>query len=410
VAKAQFLILAGTQRADCSLIDPKTNALGHAVVLVRGCSSLASFPERAAEQNCARQPPRLGLPGRRKTRMPISRREWLVAACAAGINVAAAGRSRSARAQSPVVLRVSTSAAVDENSAHHLWFQKFAANVKDALGDRVKFDYFPNSQLGKEADIVEQVKIGSTDLMITGSSIWATVAPELGMLDLGYMFDSYDHASKAIDNGVDRDLAKILRDRTGVSIIAWGFHFGARSVYTKLPVKQLADLKGVKLRVLPAPAFIETFKVMGAIPTPIPVNELYTALQTGVVDGYEHDPGTTISMKLYEVVKYGFLTEHLFSPMCVFLGKRGLDKIPADARPGFLRAAADATIWERGIAAAKTKSSMQELERLGITYTPMPTQERRAMQNEMATRLYAPFAEKYPATKTIFAAIAAART
>src|SRR5262249_39262518 len=97
----------------------------------------SSFPERAAEQNCARQPPRLGLPGRRKTRMPISRREWLVAACAAGINVAAAGRSRSARAQSPVVLRVSTSAAVDENSAHHLWFQKFAANVKDALGDRV---------------------------------------------------------------------------------------------------------------------------------------------------------------------------------------------------------------------------------------------------------------------------------
>jgi TRAP-type transport system periplasmic protein len=337
---------------------------------------------------------------------PISRRQLLDTAAGAATATAVL---RSAHAQSPVALRVSTSATVDENSAHHLWFQKLTANVNDALGDRVRFDYFPNSQLGKEADIVEQVKIGSIDLMITGSSIWATVAPELGMLDLGYMFDSYDHASKAIDGGVDRDLGKLLRDRTGVSIIAWGFHFGARSVYTKAPVKQLADLKGVKLRVLPAPAFIETFKVMGAIPTPIPVNELYTALQTGVVDGYEHDPGTTISMKLYEVVKHGFLTEHLFSPMCVFLGRRGLDKIPPDARPAFLKAASDATVWERGIAAAKTKSSMQDLERLGMTYTPMPTHERRAMQVEMATRLYTPFAEKYPATKPIFAAIAAAR-
>jgi len=118
---------------------------------------VASWPERERE----------GTP-----MTPISRRRLLGTAAGAA---AATAMLRSAYAQSPVVLRVSTSATVDENSAHHLWFQKFAANVKDTLGDRVRFDYFPNSQLGKEADIVEQVKIGSTDLMITGSSIWATV-------------------------------------------------------------------------------------------------------------------------------------------------------------------------------------------------------------------------------------------
>ena len=83
----------------------------------------------------------------------------------------------------------------------------------------------------------------------------------------------------------------MLQQRAGCSVLTWASHFGPRSVYTKAPVKSLADIKGVKLRVLPTPAFIETFKIMGAIPTPIPFGELYMAAQTGVVDGFEHDAG-----------------------------------------------------------------------------------------------------------------------
>ncbi len=322
---------------------------------------------------------------------------------------AAALLPRASRADAEATLRVSSSDPIDESASHYVWYEKFAANVKAALGERIKFDYFPNSQLGKEADVVEQVKIGSTDMMVTGSSIWATVLPELGMLDLGYMFDDYAHAGRAMDGEGGQALTKLLLERTGVSVIGWGFHFGARSVYTKAPVHTLADLKGVKLRVLPAPAFIETFKIMGAIPTPIPVNELYTALQTGVVDGFEHDPGTCLALKLYEVVKYCFLTEHLFSPMGAFLSKRGLAKIPPDALPLFLKAAADATAEERAIASAKAQESLGKLKDFGIVFTPMPADERKAMQAQMASGLYAKFADQYPATKPIFAAIAAAR-
>jgi tripartite ATP-independent transporter DctP family solute receptor len=329
---------------------------------------------------------------------------------AASAGFAATGFSlRPALAENQVILRVSSSDPVDENAAHYLWFEKFAANLKTVAGDRIRLDLFPNSQLGKEADVVQQVKIGSTDMMVTGSSIWATVAPELGMLDLGYMFDSYPEVAEAMDSEPGKALEKILFARTGVSVLGWGFHFGARSVYTKKPVAHLAELKDVKLRVLPAPAFIETFKVMGAIPTPIPVNELYTALQTGVVDGFEHDPGTCLALKLYEITKFCFLTDHLFSPMGAFIGKRALARIPDDLKAGFAKAAADATTEERAIALTKTQQELGQLKNFGVAFTPMPPDERRAMQQAMQAKLYADFAVRYPATAPIFQAIAAAR-
>ena len=337
----------------------------------------------------------------------ISRRQ-LVAASIGGFAMAS-GWMPTAGAQSAVVLRVSSSMPADDNAAHYSWYQLFTARLKEAVGDRIRLDYFPNSQLGKESDVVQQVKVGSIDMMITGSSIWATVAPELGMLDLGYMFDSFEHAAKALDAGAGKDLEKILMSKTNVSVLGWGFHFGARNVYTKTPVKSLAELKDRKLRVLPAPAFIETFQLMGATPTPIPVNELYTALQTGVVDGFEHDAGTVLAQKFYEVASKCFMTQHLFSPMFVAIGKRGLDKVPADLRPKFMEAASQATQAQREVAARKSNEAIEALKELNVEFSPMPQPDRDAIQKVMADKLYARFAQQYPSTKSIFEAIAAAR-
>ncbi len=337
----------------------------------------------------------------------LSRRHFL--AGTAGAAALATGWVSSARADDPIALRVSSSMPADQNAAHYAWFEEFQARLKDSLGDKVRLDYFPNSQLGSEADVAQQVKVGSVDLMVSGSSIWATLVPEIGMLDLGYMFDSFDHAEKALDTGAGDALAKIVSDKTGVSILGWGFSFGARNVYTKNPVASLADLKDVKLRVLPAPAFIQTFKMMGAIPTPIAVNELYTALQTGVVDGFEHDAGTVLAQKFYEVTKHSLLTEHLFGPIVAALGKAGAAKITDDIRPAFLRAAADATAHQRSVAVSAAAAAIEKLKGLGVTYTPMPAADRKSIQQQMADALYAPFYTQYPATKAVFDTIVAAR-
>lgn len=340
----------------------------------------------------------------------VSRRRFLASASASAATLAvAAGVPGLARAQTALAFRVSSGMAADQNAAHYLWFQRFNANLKDTVGDKIKLDYFPDNQLGKEADVVQGVKVGSIDMMITGSSIWATVAPEFGMLDLGYVFDSYAHVARALDGGVGDSLSKILYDRTACTVLGWGSHFTARSVYGKTSIKNLAEVKNVKLRVLPTPAFIDTFKIMGAIPTPIPINELYTALQTGVVEGFEHDAGSVITYKLFEVVKYCWLTEHLFSPMIAVIGKRGMDKIPAQLRPAFLKAATDATKAQRIACAEKGQSAYDELKRLGITFAPMAKNEREFVRGEMQNRLWSAFAKEYAVTKPLFDAINAAR-
>ena len=337
-----------------------------------------------------------------------SRRRFLTSASAAAVALSGV-LPNSASAQATISLRFSSSLMADQNSAHYIWYQRFESNLKSGIGKRIKLDYFPNNQLGKEADVVQQVKVGSIDMMVTGSSIWATVAPEFGMLDLGYVFDNYAHVAKALDGGVGASLNKILQDKTGCNVLAWASHFGSRSVYTKTQVRSLAEVKGVKLRVLPTPAFIETFKIMGAIPTPIPFGELYTAAQTGVVDGFEHDAATVLSSKLNEVVKFCWLTEHLFSTMIVVIGKRGWDKIPADLRPAVQKAAAEATTHQRELAAVKGGEAIAELAKLGIVFTPMAKAERDSVRKEMETRLWAGFAKDQPVTKPLFEAISKAR-
>ena len=279
----------------------------------------------------------------------ISRRRLVQAGTAASL-AALAGVPAVARAQTVIALRFSSSMTADDNAAHYVWYQLFQTNLKAAIGEAIRIDYFPNNQLGKESDVVQQVKVGSIDMMVTGSSIWATVLPEMGMLDLGYVFDSYAHVARATSGPAGIGLADMLQKRAGCILLTWASHFGPRSVYTKQPVHSLAEIKGVKLRVLPTPAFIETFKIMGAIPTPIPFGELYMAAQTGVVDGFEHDAATVLASKLDEVVKYCWLTEHLFSPMVVVIGKRGMDRIPANLQPAFLKAVADSTAQQRAIA------------------------------------------------------------
>jgi len=212
-----------------------------------------------------------------------------------------------------------------------------------------------------------------------------------------------------MDGAAGAALNSMLQERTGCTILTWASHFGPRNVYTKQPVRSLAEIKGVKLRVLPTPAFIETFKIMGAIPTPIPFGELYMAAQTGVVDGFEHDAGTVLASKFNEVTKSCWMTEHLFSPMVVVAGKRGMDKIPASLKPAFTKAVADATAQQRAIAGDKSVAAIEELKKLGMSFYPMAASERASVRKQMESQLWAGFSKQYAATAPLFAGIEKAR-
>lgn len=337
--------------------------------------------------------------------MPLTRRRFVQSAA---ISAAALSLPSFARAATPV-LRLSSTMTSDENSAHYLFYQRLAENLKQSVGDKIRIDFFPNGQLGKEADVVQQVRLGSIDMMVTGSSIWATALPELALLDLGFLFDNYDHVARAVDSGVGETYNKLLQERAGCTIVGWGSHFSARSVYTKPPIKDLEAIKNVKLRVLPTQAFIETFKLMGAIPTPIAFNEVYTAVQTGVVEGFEHDAASVLANKLDEVVRNSWQTNHLFSPCIAVVGKRGLAKIPADLQPAFLEAAKEASIHQRSAAAVKGAEAIAALAKGGMTMYPMADAERASVRTLMREKLWVPFTQTNPSMAPVLAAIDAAR-
>ncbi|MBV6305817.1 TRAP transporter substrate-binding protein DctP [Candidimonas humi] len=335
----------------------------------------------------------------------LSRRQFLRSSA---MLAAMAGVPALVRAKGPIALRVASSMPTNDNASLHVWYEHFAANLKGAVGDAIKLDYFPNGQLGKESDVVQQVKIGSTDMMVSGASIWATVAPELGMLDLGYLFTGFDHVHRALSGPAGSKLNELLQRHSGCSILAWAPQFGGRNVYTKKPVHSLAEIKGVKLRVLPAPAYIETFKAMGAVPTPISFGEIYMAVQTGVVEGLEHDSATVLASKFYEVVKSCWQTQHAFGPMVAVMGKRGLAKIPAELKSAFMKAAQDATEQQRPIAAHKEQAANEALKQHGMSFYPMAQTERDLVHGKLQDTAYRSFAAKYPVTAPLFADIAAA--
>src|SRR5262245_66166629 len=139
---------------------------------------------------------------------PFTRRLLLPTASAATL---ATALPLTTRAQSRVSLRFSSSMVADQNAAHFVWYERLQNNLKSAVGDAIHIDYFPNNQLGKEADVVQQVKVGSVDMMVSGSSIFATICPELGMLDLGYLFDNYAHVAKAMDGPSGAALNEMLQ-------------------------------------------------------------------------------------------------------------------------------------------------------------------------------------------------------
>lgn len=322
----------------------------------------------------------------------------------AGLGIAGSGR---AQAAAPITLRVSSSAPPDRFGAHYLWFKPFQEELAKRVGDQIKLEYFPNGQLGREADVVNQVKGGSVDMILTGASIWATIVPEFGLLDLGFLFNSYDHCARALDTGVGAAYDAMLQERAGVTILGWGFQVGARSIYTNKEVTTLPQLKGNKLRVLPTKAFIDTFNIIGATPTPMPINEVYTALQTGVVDGFEHDPGTVLSYKWYEVSRHCLQTRHIYTPLLAYIGKRGLAKIPAALIPQFQQAAAAATAACRAEVPKVEEEAMTQLREKGLTFLEVKPDELQDLKRRMSEELYTAYLKQYPATAPLFEKIKA---
>jgi TRAP-type transport system periplasmic protein len=333
-------------------------------------------------------------------RPSIARRRTCAALGAAAVTSLVAPCIRAQGAKG-VMLRLSSVLPTGPNSAHWLWYDRFAASLKNKVGDQITIAYFPDGQLGKESDVIGQVKLGLVDMMISGSSIWSTVAPEVGLLDLGYLFANLDSVGSMLDGEPGRQINAIFEQKAGVEVLSWAYSLGWRNVTARLPVTRPSDLKGLKIRVIPVPTYVATLRAMGAIPTPLPGGEIYTALQTGVIDGLEHDAPTVLAFKFHEVAKHITLTRHIFGPQSVVVGKTAMAKVPRELRAAFRAAAADATQYQRGRAAEAEATALAQLKAMGVTVHDC---DRDAFR-QLVAPVWDDFTRAHPTTRPILAAI-----
>jgi tripartite ATP-independent transporter DctP family solute receptor len=206
------------------------------------------------------------------------------------------------------------------------------ARIKAATKGRVQIRSFPASQLGSDPAMLSQLRTGATEMLALPGAFLNSVVPMASIENVAYAFPNRDAAFHAMDG----DLGKVIRDEIqakGIVVMRNIWENGFRNITTSnKPVHNVADLAGLKIRVSPGKIRIDTFQSLGASPTPISLSELYTALQTHVVDAQENPLLLIEQQKFYEVQKYVSLSEHIWSGYWTLVNQDVWNRMPKDVQ------------------------------------------------------------------------------
>lgn len=293
----------------------------------------------------------------------MNRRKFLTGVAAAA--VASGCRSRAGRG--PIVLRLSHSMAAG-TTALHVFGEKFRELAEEATGGAVKIRVFSSGTLGQEREVVQQLQEGLVDFMVSGTAIWGSVAPKLQVFDFPFLWRDWAHVHSVVDGRLGQEAAGYLEGSVRVRPLAWGDSFGFRQVITRSrDVTEPGRLAGLKIRTIQSPIYVKAIELMGASPTPMAFGEVYTSLQTGVIDGYEHDASTTLHQRFYEVARYMARTRHIAGVLGFFASTAGMARLPAGFLATLEQAAREAARLQRAMGAQEDTAATQQLRGLGMT-------------------------------------------
>src|SRR5215831_755220 len=200
--------------------------------------------------------------------------------------------------------------------------------LSKATGGKDKIKIFSDSALGSEKDTVEQVKIGAIDMVRVSTATFHGIVPETLIPSLPFLFRDLDHFRKTM-YGPQGDKILAAFEKAGFVGLAL-YESGARSVYAKKPIKTLADMKGLKIRVQPSDLWVSLVGAMGASPTPMPFAEVYTGLKTGLLDAAENNIPSYDEAKHFESAPYFSETMHVMGPEVLVFSKKVWDTLPKE--------------------------------------------------------------------------------
>ena len=235
------------------------------------------------------------------------------------------GSSGAEKAQSEAIT-IKIGHVEPEDRSTHKALLGFKENVEAQTDGGVIIEIYPNGSLGGDVQLTESVAMGTLDAALPSSSVLTTYAEDFGILDMPYLFTDAENAFNALDGEVGEYFDEKL---SAQNIHNLGYTYnGPRSTTTNSkPIEKPEDLKGIKMRVMESPIFIDYYKTLGANPTPMSFNELYTGLQQGTVDAQENPPSLIYANKFFEVQKYLSVDEHVHNFLAFVMNKTKFDSL-----------------------------------------------------------------------------------
>lgn len=245
-----------------------------------------------------------------------------------------------------IKLRLAHSGA--ESETQHLAALEFAKQVKARTNGAIEVQVYGSSTLGNDNTAIASVRGGTIDLTTSGTPYYTGMVGRMNVLDLPYMFANTEQAYKVLDGPIGRGLLDELETHGMKGLAYW--EVGFRSLTnSKHPVRTPDDVKGLKIRTTPNPAHIKAFQLMGASPTPMPLAEVFGALESKAVDGQENPVNIVRNNKFYEVQKYMSLTRHAYTAMPVVMNKKKFDGLKPEQQKALIDAALVAGTYQRDL-------------------------------------------------------------
>ena len=272
---------------------------------------------------------------------------------------------------------------LNENSNQGRAAKLFAEEVAKASGGKLKVRTFGAASLGSDDQMQSALIGGAQEMMVGSTATLVGITKEMAVWDTPFLFSSAEQADAVLDGPVGRQVMDKLEEKGLVGLVYWENGFRNLTNNTR-PITRLEDFSGVKLRVMPNPVFLDTFKLMGANAVPLPFSELFTALETKAVDGQENPFNTILSSKFYEVQKYLTVTNHVYSPWIVTVSKRWWDGLSQTEQNILMEAAKKARDFERQDTREEAARALAELKDKGMQINEVDPAEVQRMREQAA--------------------------
>jgi len=331
--------------------------------------------------------------------MTMTRRQLvrsIGAAAAASVLAPAAARADS--------IKVRIGHTLSPTSEYQRWCERFAEALAKNSGGRYELQIYNTSQLGGEIQMIQAVRAGTQDILITSQPALEATVKSLELFSTPFLFDSIEQGNRVMAGKVGQTFADIIAKDSGLVSLGWGSVQERNIFTTSKPVRKLADLQGMKLRIIQSPGYVEAYRALGANPTPMPYGQLYLALKEKVVDGADTSPDQFFMDKFAELCKYYHLTHVHYLPAGMYAGKSFWDGLDAPMKDAFLAAGKVATPYNHQVYAADYKAGIAKMASAGIEVIRPDLADWKRATNQVYKRF-----EDVPNGKALYEMIVAAR-